>query len=796
MDQVSLRAFENQCTQEEPPACQTTCPLHVESRSFVAFMAEGKIGNARKILDRTMPLPMLTGFLCEGCCLEHCVRQPIDAAVHLPMLERACLLNSRTGKPFPLPATGKTVAVFGSDLSSLCTVAELAQKGHKAILFYYPPFGASLTDIASAVLPESALQEAQDYLTSLRVDCVALPEPFGAAPAAPLLPASAPGPWAEEQLQRADALYLGFDDHRTFPSDSALGCYFSCTNTLTLETAEPRVFCYSSAMPGKIQAAAQGKRVAGSITRLLQGVHPASAREKDGVFPTRLYTSTRDVVAMPAVTPVAPLQPTLEEAAAEAGRCIQCACLECVKVCPYLAHYKGYPKKYARELYNNLAVIHGLRQKNLQANSCSLCGLCATVCPSKANMGSFCATVRKEMVQTNRMPPHAHEFALEDMAHSNGPDISLARHQWGHSRSDWLFFPGCQLPASLPRQTRDVYTHLCAHLQGGVGFLLRCCGVPAQWSGREILTRNTADALLAILESMGRPTLILACASCHEFIGTNLPDYPCRTLWEVLHSLPLPTTAATGENSPLALHDPCTTRSFPEIHAAVRGIVASLGQTVENLPLSAAHTRCCGYGGLAAAANPELGEAYALARAGDSPHPILCYCAMCRDRLAAVGKGAVHLLELLFPSGEESLGRPGPGISQRQYSRGLFRNQMLTEIWEEPVPLPENPANTFACSPDLESVLEERRILHADIAAVLAHAREAGPLFAAPATGRCLVAYRPRQVTFWVEFSREQDGSFFVHNAYCHRMVVPGVEGPGEQSPATLEGYALKGGRQ
>ena len=795
MDQPYLRAFENLCTQEEPPACQTTCPLHVESRTFVELMAAGKIGNARKILDRTMPLPMLTGFLCEGNCLKHCLRHPIDAAVQLPLLERACLLHSRTGKPFPLPGTGKKVAVFGSDLSSLCATAELAQRGHKTTIFYYPPFGSSLTEIARDVLPETALPEAREYLESLRVDCVALQNPFWAESFGSRFNAV---PWVNEMLDAYDALYLGLDDSDTFPADSPLHWAYACSNPLTLETDKSRFFCYDTVHLGKIQAAAQGKRVAGSITRLLQGVPPASAREKDGVYPTKLYTSTAGVVATPPAVPANAALPTLEEAAAEASRCIQCECLECVKVCPYLAQYKGYPKKYAREMYNNLSVIHGLRQKNQQINSCTRCGLCATVCPTKADMGAFCATARQEMVQTNRMPPHAHEFALEDMGHSNSPDIAFARHQPGFSSSDWLFFPGCQLPASLPQQTRQVYQHLCTHLQGGTGFLLRCCGTPAQWSGRDVLTKTSTEALLAVLEEMGRPTLIVACASCSEFIAKNLPAYPCRTLWDVLQTLPMPNTALAGVDGVLALHDPCATRHCPETHTAVRELVKALGIGVEALPFSASHTRCCGYGGLAAAANPGIGEVYARTRAEDSAQPMLTYCAMCRDRLATVGKQALHLLELLFPAGpvQEAMNRPAPGISQRQYSRNLFRQEMLNDVWEDAVQLPENPANTFACSPELETVLEERRIRHADIAVVLAHAKEHGPLFSSPQTGRCLVALRPRQVTFWVEYQVQGDGSFFVHNAYCHRMVVPGVDGAGEQSPATLEGYATKGGRQ
>ena len=46
-----------------------------------------------------------------------------------------------------------------------------------------------------------------------------------------------------------------------------------------------------------------------------------------------------------------------DEAQAEASRCIQCHCDECIRGCAYLQHYKKYPKKLTREIYNNAHII-------------------------------------------------------------------------------------------------------------------------------------------------------------------------------------------------------------------------------------------------------------------------------------------------------------------------------------------------------------------------------------------------------------------------------------------------------
>ena len=66
-----------------------------------------------------------------------------------------------------------------------------------------------------------------------------------------------------------------------------------------------------------------------------------------------------------------------------------------------------------------------------------------------------------EMVDTNRMPPSAHEFALMDMGFSTGEFCRLSRHQPGWSTSRYLFYPGCQLAGStywMPKPRKAAMT--------------------------------------------------------------------------------------------------------------------------------------------------------------------------------------------------------------------------------------------------------------------------------------------------------------------------------------------------
>lgn len=153
----------------------------------------------------------------------------------------------------------------------------------------------------------------------------------------------------------------------------------------------------------------------------------------------------------------------------EASRCIDCKCLECVHACAFLQHFKSYPRKYVREVYNNLSIAMGTRHANTMINSCSLCGQCAAICPNGLDVGAIMKDARQIMVESKKMPPSTFEFALLDMEYSNSGDCFFRAHQPGRSQSRYVFFPGCQLPASAPEIVRAAYLDLTERLEGGVG---------------------------------------------------------------------------------------------------------------------------------------------------------------------------------------------------------------------------------------------------------------------------------------------------------------------------------------
>jgi len=225
--------------------------------------------------------------------------------------------------------------------------------------------------------------------------------------------------------------------------------------------------------------------------------------------------------------------------------------MECVKVCEYLKHYKGYPKKYIRETYNNLSIVMGTRHSNQFINTCALCGLCGEVCPTDVDMGEICQNAREQMVEQKRMPASAHDFALQDMAFSNGEKFALAHNAPGLDTSSYVFFPGCQLSGSSPEYVEKAYSFLKDTFQkdnAGVGLMLRCCGAPADWAGRKDLFANSQSEFRAEYEKLGKPKVILTCSSCYQMFQKHYPDVEIVSFWEVFDQLG-PQNLSEGKHS-------------------------------------------------------------------------------------------------------------------------------------------------------------------------------------------------------------------------------------------------------
>ncbi|WP_243360199.1 pyridine nucleotide-disulfide oxidoreductase/dicluster-binding protein [Fundidesulfovibrio terrae] len=785
MEQQDLRDWERRCIQEEPPWCQAACPIHVDARAFMERMKAGDFDAARKILEKTMPLPAVLGAICDHPCEDVCKRREAGEPLAIGALERACVRLSRPGpKPLVLPGKGKMAGVLGSDLSALTCAWDLIRKGFGVtMIFPGDAPGGRLRAMPEDILPPADLEREIARMSAMGLEFRPgqefSPQIFEEARRGfDAVFVEYGAPWCPARRDDVDPLTLRCPDagRGAGPSPS--------TGPGQEEAGASAVFCGGWPAPdgtfSAISEAADGRRAAASMDRHMSGASLTASREKEGPVATRLFTSLKGVELSARIVPAgAEGLYSAGEAASEAARCLDCQCLECVKVCAYLEHYKGYPKKYARQIYNNAAIVQGVHQANTMINSCSLCGLCAEVCPERFHMGDLCITARRDMVERAKMPPSAHEFALEDMAASNSEGFALARNAPGKDASAFLFFPGCQLAASHPHHAASVYAFLRQRLPGGVGLMLRCCGIPARWAGRDDLFDESAEQLRALWKGLGAPRVITACSSCLAVFRERLPELAPMSLWEAFGQTGLPSPSGARPAGPVAVHDPCTLRHDEPVRQAVRRALRHADVPFEELALSGQFTECCGYGGLMGNANPAMARTVAARRAGETPLDVAASCSMCRDRLSAEGKRAWHVLDFLFPAPETDPAAKGPGFSQRHENRARLKEALLHEVWgEETSGGPDRVAVSYA--PGVPELMEERRILREDVQAVLGEAERTGRMFVEKASGRMLASLRPRRVTYWVEYRRESAG-LLVTRAWSHRMELTGPAGDGGQ---------------
>ncbi len=770
MEQNRLRELENMCIQDCAPPCTALCPVHVDIRQMVLFLTAGDFSGGYKTFCKSVPFPEIIARTCDQPCQSRCHREGLGGAIGVADLERACVEN--TADPFPripiLPRKTSRVAVVGGGLSGLTAAFELSRKGYQVELFEQQDhLGGKLWQFSDTELPRDVLEKETGLVAQTGVT-VRLGQEIDAS---------------HEIWDGMDAIYLGvgqFDEAVSFLDPDQVGRVR--VDSQTFQTLQPKVFAGGSLLHAysPVLSISDGRRAAISMDRFLQKVSLTASRLNEGAYETRLFTNTAGLAPVEAVPP----DPetgiyTKEQAQGEALRCLQCECMECVKVCEYLKHYGSYPKKYVREIYNNMSMLVRARTSNNFINSCALCGLCAEVCPNDLNMGQVNLETRQLMVKTSRMPAATHDFALRDMAFSNGEKFAFARHAPGLDASIYAFFPGCQLSGASPGYVEKAYAFLRDRFcidNAGVGLILRCCGAPAAWAGREDLFAQAQAAFRNEYEKLGRPKLILACSSCYQVFQKHLPDVEVLSFWEVYNQMGPQQFPGRELPAAVAVHDPCSTRYESHIQDAVRNILQKNGCKIEELPLSREKTECCSFGGLMWLANKAVAEEGVQRRIRASSLDYVTYCAMCREFFARRGKRTLHLLDYIFGEpGTDPASAPAVGFSQNHENRARLKENFLRELWSETMPEKEACESIRLVLPEAAlKLVEERLILVEDIQKVIEYAERTGKRLFNPATGHYLAHFKPASVTYWVEYLPQADGAFLVCKAYSHRMEISG----------------------
>lgn len=719
-----LEARESLCVHEQPAYCNAACPLKLDTKAMVAAIASGDFHKALQLYEKITPFPHILSAGCEAPCEGRCKLCSLGEGISIRELEAVVAASGEPPrkKAFMRRKT-KKAAVFGVDLFSLFLAGELAKKMYPVTVYcQYPDREALLAGIAPG---------AAEDLKRLDIQFE-----WNVAPTAAYAEAAMKYDLVCASYEAANAVYPGL-----VVDEAVMVCREHKLITGKTE--------------GVLGAAFGAKKAALSADRMAQNLDPSNTRGEEGAVDTKLYTNTDGVQPSFRITCV-----DKESAVAEANRCIQCHCDECIKGCAYLQHYNKFPRMLTREIYNNVSIIMGDHMMNKPINACSLCGQCSVLCPNGYDVAEVCHMARQNMVFTGKMPLAPHEFALMDMVFSNG-EAFLCRKQPGYNQCKYVFFPGCQATAIAPATVRAAYLDLCSRLEGGVALMLGCCGAICDWAGRYELYEDTVKFLDEEMAELGNPTIIAGCPTCkkqlsrHENIG----------IWEILEAIGLPEKAKRA-NKPIAIHDACGARGDHDTQESIRRIAESLGCQVAETEYSGDKSPCCGYGGLTQYTNKEVAKKMTDKCLERSDLPYLSYCMACRDRFAREDRESMHLLELVYGTSADHC----PDISEKRYNRLSLRNQLLGEVWNEEVEAVDL-GFTIDYTPEAIDMMDDRMILKTDVIRVLQNLKETGEAILDGETNLCVTRARLGNVTFWVKYTETETG-YLVHRAYSHRMTI------------------------
>lgn len=751
MDLNKLLSIQEKCINDNPPACITQCPIHIDVKGFIEEIKKGNFEESYRILQKRMPFTRIIGQICDHPCENHCETSGNKKAISIHELEKAVVAYGKEAKikSLPIPKINKNIAAIGAGISGITCAMDLNAKGYNVTIFEKEnKLGGSL--LKKTQITQEDIHEIERLGIEIKLNNEITAEKF------------------KNVVEEYDAVFIG-----TGIWNEKLD-----VNKETLQTQNKKVFTGGKIVTENesvIQSVYTGRQAAVSIDRFVHNKSLTALREKEGPYKSKLEITTESDKILPRLEPENDIF-TKEEAMREASRCLQCECHRCVKACVHLQKAKLDPKAYIRMINQNERIILGDHYGNKTINSCTECGLCGTVCPAGIDMSEIIRETRQSMVVKGKMPVSAHDFALKDMEFTNSKYFELIKHQPGFDSSKFVFYPGCQLSASYPDHVIKTYKYLMEKLDGGVGLYLGCCGAPADWAGRKDLYNDVVEKVKGNIKALGNLTIITACSTCFENFKNSLENVKIKSLWEIFDKEGLPEGTSNGNGKVLTIHDACSTRKENDIHESVRSIVKRMGYKVHEPDFTKETTKCCGFGGNLYFSNKALSREVSDERIKSTENDFLAYCAMCRDLFTLRGKNTYHILDLIF--GDDKAKIPNakvPTLSERRAGRMKLKKEMLEALWNEKFDVEDEYEDlNIIVSDSVRNKMEEQHILDGDIKKVIGHSESTKDSFFNPKNGHILGWDRLNNITFWVEYEKDQD-AFKIVNAYSHRMEVKGV---------------------
>ena len=741
------------CMEEHAPACRAICPLHVDVREICRLIRTGSGKRARDLFFSGAVLPRITAAACDAPCKDACRMVERGGSVQIDAIERA-IVSDPAWNPPKLALRFRSedrVCVVGTGASGLTAVQALLARGFLVTVFESAEVPGIKFQSDPRIGPEKTEQDLRsfshyaEWKTGVQVGADLATEALLSGYKAVLITGEVPIPEAYANLPRdPDTLQIG-------NSSLFYAGRKQCSNNS---------FSFSLC---------SGKRAALSMERFVQKLSMTAMRLNEDSYETDLHVSLESVPkSQPLPEPAGGYSES--ELKEEASRCQDCHCLDCVRECEFLKKFNKFPRLYIREIANTISILRdGVRSGTRLMVACTQCGLCSKICPNSIPMAKIAHDGKAAMVQKNELSPAIYDFPVREMLFANGDSVSLVRHAPGKSRSDYVFFPGCQLCASSPKTVLGTYRMLLS-VHPETGLYLGCCGAPADWSGREEIYESTIETIQKNLEQLGNPTVLCTCPTClRQFEAASIR---AESVYPILLGLSNSAKAPYHPFRKVAVHDSCSARDDRTTQDAVRSLLQKAGYVIEELAMSREKTRCCGYGGLVFYGDRDIARKLIAQRASESSLPFVCYCSVCRDYLVQAGKPALHILDILLEKdSEEAWSLRGADVSEKETNLPLLHDTVLKQLYGEPIQKSMQDAPLLIMDEPVRKLLDNRLIARSNVQAVISEAEKTGRYLIRPSDSHRIASLRPGIITYWVEYVKEES-AYRIFNAYSHRILI------------------------